>query len=59
MKYPINEEEFKALVKEAIYEWLDDQWMAFGKWTGRGILAALLAAVVALIFWVKGLPPHN
>lgn len=59
MKYPINEEEFKALIKEAIKEWLDEQWAAFGIWTARGLLAALLAALMGFILWMKELPPHN
>lgn len=59
MKYPINEEEFKGLVKEAIREWLDGQWAAFGKWTAMGLLSALLAALVTFVLWVKGLPPNS
>lgn len=59
MKYPIDNEEFKLLVREAIKEWLDEQWAAFGVWTARGLLAALLAAIMAFVFWTKGLPPHN
>ena len=59
MKYPIDNDEFKALVKEAIKEWLEERWAEFGKWTARGLLAAMLAAAVAFILWVKGLPPSH
>lgn len=58
MKYPIDDEEFKALVKESIHEWLDDMWISFGKWTAGGLIAALLAAVVTFVLWAKGLPGH-
>lgn len=56
MKYPIDEEEFKALVKEAIHEWLEDKWATFGKWTAMGLMSALLAALVTFVLWAKGLP---
>lgn len=56
MKYPIDNEEFKELVREAIHEWLEERWSEFGKWTARGLLAALLAAIVTIILWAKGLP---
>lgn len=52
-------EEEKDVLKQAINEWLEDQWSSFGKWTARGLLAALLAAAVAFVFWVKGLPPSH
>lgn len=58
MKYPCSQEEFKALVKEAVNEWLQDRWAEFGKWTARGLLAAALAALVTFILWTKGLPPN-
>ncbi len=33
---------FKQAVKEAITEWLDIQFVKFGKWTFRGILSSVL-----------------
>ena len=38
----------KAVVKEALKEWLDAQWAVFGKWSGRGIAATLFSA---LVYW--------
>lgn len=49
-------QEEKEVLKTAINEWLDTQWAAFGKWTAMGLLAALLAALVTFVLWVKGLP---
>lgn len=50
---PIDETT-KAAVKEAIKEWLDEQFAKLGKWT-LGSLAALgLAALVYLILWANG-----
>lgn len=51
---PDDEDEEKArdsqkeLVKEALKEWLNDQWAAFGKWTAKGIAAM---AFSALAYW--------
>lgn len=44
----------KAAVKEAIKEWLDDQFAKFGKWTFHGILAAALAALLYFILIHQG-----
>ena len=41
----MSKEEYKALVKEAIGEWLDTKYTEFGKWTFQGILAMLLGAI--------------
>ena len=40
----LSKEEQKAIVKEAITEWLDDKYSEFGKWTLHGVVAAGLAA---------------
>lgn len=43
-------EELKALhkeaIKEAINEWLDKQYILFGKWTLRGLASAGLAMIL-------------
>jgi len=40
---------FKEAVREAVREWLDDQFKAFGKWTAVGISAAVFAALVKFL----------
>lgn len=45
-----NDEAQKALIKEAIDEWLDKQFAKFGKWSAAGIASALLVAL--LYFWL-------
>lgn len=45
--------EGKEVVKEALKEWLDDKFLAFGKWSAAAIAAAALAAVVYFIFYVE------
>ena len=42
----MSKEEYKALVKDAIGEWLDTRYSQFGRWTIHGILAMVLGAVV-------------
>lgn len=38
----------KAAIKEAIQEWLDNQFKLVGKWTLKGITAASLAVLFYL-----------
>lgn len=40
----------KELIKEALKEWLDAQWAAFGRWTAKGLMAALFSA--AAYWWL-------
>lgn len=44
----------KAALKEALSEWLDDQFSQFGKWTLRSLLAVLFAAGVILFMYIQG-----
>lgn len=44
-----HDDEAKAIVKAAITEWLDEKFSAFGRWTVKGVLAALFAAVVVFL----------
>lgn len=43
----------KEAMKEAMHEWLDEKYAAFGKWSLHGLLAALLGAIVFLIGWIQ------
>jgi len=44
----------KEAVKEALKEWLDEQFARVGKWTVHGIIAAGLAALVYFILVHNG-----
>lgn len=44
----------KELVKEALKEWLDDKFLAFGKWSAAAIGAAAFTALMYFIFWFDG-----
>ena len=52
----LDRDQQKAIVKEAIREWLDEKYSAFGKWTFHGLLAAALCALVYFLSthgWIK------
>lgn len=50
----LQRREFKALVKEAIKEWLDEQTNKVGKWSLRIIVGLILAALVYFILTQHG-----
>lgn len=47
-------DEQKRLVKEAIKEWLDEQFARFGKWSLAALASLALAALVYFILSVSG-----
>lgn len=50
----MDKEEQKAVLKEALREWMDEKFASLGKWT-LGTLASLtLAAIVYFILWANG-----
>jgi hypothetical protein len=44
----------KAVIKEALKEWMDEKFAAFGRWSIIGIGAAALFALMYFILAVKG-----
>ena len=48
----------KEAIKEAVNEWLTNQYAAFGKWTATGIAAGLFVLLVKVLvvegYWPKG-----
>jgi hypothetical protein len=42
------------IIKEALKEWLDAQFAAFGKWTFMGLLSLLFVAVSYAWLWEHG-----
>lgn len=45
----MDRSEQKEIIKEAIKEWLDDQFKTFGKWTARGLAVIGFSAFVYFI----------
>ncbi len=50
----LEKEEAKAAAKEALKEWLDDKFLAFGKWTFAGLLAGLFFASIYFMLSMSG-----
>ena len=46
-----DRDEQKEIVKEAIREWLDEKYAAFGKWTFHGLVASVLGFAA---YWLAG-----
>jgi hypothetical protein len=44
----ISPDEQKALIKEALQDWLDAKYAEVGKWTVRGIIAVSLVLLISL-----------
>jgi len=51
---PVDKEIMKDAVKEAIIEWLNEQFAKVGKWTMRGIAAMGFAALVYVWLTMHG-----
>lgn len=50
----LSDDEQKKIIKEALKEWLDAQFAAFGKWTFMGLLSLLFVAVSYAWLWEHG-----
>lgn len=51
----LTREERKQIVKDAIKEWLDEQFTKFGKWSFYSIVSMLTSGLVYLILKAKGI----
>ena len=49
-----QEAETKRVFKEALNEWLDHKYAAFGKWSAISVGASIFAALVVFIMWTQG-----
>lgn len=55
----MSEDDKKRVVKEAIQEWLDEQFLTFGKWSVAALAALAFAALVYFSLRQAGwLPPE-
>ncbi len=50
----MEKQERKEIVKEALKEWLDDKFAAFGKWTAVSLAAVIMAALFYFVLWING-----
>lgn len=50
----LTKQELKQAAKEAISEWLDQQFTAFGKWSATAIAALALCALLYFILKTSG-----
>jgi uncharacterized membrane protein YozB (DUF420 family) len=51
---PLNREETKQAMKEAMREWMDDKFKEFGRWTFFGFMTALFGAAIYFMLYVNG-----
>lgn len=51
---PLDKDETKEAIKEAINEWLEAKYSTFGKWSLHGLLALMLAGGVYLFMIGNG-----
>ena len=49
----------KEALKEALKEWLDEKFAEVGKWSLKGIAAAILSALVYFLLTNSGWSHHN
>ena len=50
----MRQAEMKAIVKEAIKEWLDEQAILIGKWSFRFFLLSVLGALTYFVLTAQG-----
>ena len=50
----LRKSEMKAVVKEAIKEWLDEQAILIGKWSFRFFLLSVLGALTYFVLTAQG-----
>jgi hypothetical protein len=54
LKQALKDAEAKRIIKEAIREWLDEQFTKFGRWSFYGILAAATTLILYMTLIVNG-----
>lgn len=51
---PLTEEERKQIIKDALKEWLDEQFTKFGKWSFYSIMSLALVTIAYVALHSKG-----
>ena len=51
---PLDKDAAKEIVKEALKEWLDEKYAAFGRWSFNGLMALALAGAVYVFMISQG-----
>lgn len=54
LKQALKDAQAKRIIKEAIREWLDEQFSKFGRWSFYGILAFATTAILYLTLIANG-----
>lgn len=49
-----DQDELKQIMKEAVKEWMNEQFVALGKWTARAVAAAIFGALALFALSVNG-----
>lgn len=52
---PARQAELKDIFKQALTEWLEGRWAAFGKWSFRGFAGMAFAVLMYIYARAKGL----
>lgn len=53
----MSDKEAKEALKEALKEWLDEQFATFGRWSFRALAVAAIGALVYFILQMNGWHP--
>lgn len=56
-KRAIELEEIQQALREELRDWLNEQFVLFGKWTLKGLLALLFAGLIYAIIVTHGFRP--
>ena len=51
---PLNRNEMKEAMQEALKEWLDSKFIQFGKWSMAALAAIVVASLTYLVLWANG-----
>lgn len=54
IRQAVKDEATKKIIKDAIHEWLDEQFAKFGKWSFYGIVASGTAVVLYMVLITNG-----